>query len=230
MDSYSGADILEVMEEAVNYNAYLEQLIQKNARGKKLLDFGAGSGQFAKPLAQKGFQIHCVEPDAQLRSRLEQNSLTVYDSLQKAPKDFETIYSLNVLEHVLNDTQMAQQIVQHLRPGGRILIYVPAFQTLYSPLDQKIGHHRRYTKQSLIELFPSLKKIDCRYVDGIGFFAGLYLRFLGTKDGSLSKRSVRFYDRIFFPLSRCLDHLTHAFFGKNVLYIGEKPANNLTEV
>jgi SAM-dependent methyltransferase len=224
MNAYTGSDVLEVMAEAVNYNSFLEELIQKNAtKGKKLLDFGAGSGQFAAPLNHKGFQVHCVEPDVTLGALLKQKSLTVYNDLQKAPQDFAMIYSLNVLEHIADDSQIARQLVQHLQPGGRILIYVPAFQVLYSALDQKIGHHRRYTKQSLCQLFPSLKIVECRYVDSIGFFAGLYLRFFGAKDGSLSKRSVRFYDRFLFPLSRRLDLAAHSVLGKNVLFIGEKP-------
>ncbi len=69
--AYSGADNLEMMSEAENYNRYLLDLVRSHAsRGGRVLDFGAGGGQFALPLAQLGFDVTALEPDDLLRSRL----------------------------------------------------------------------------------------------------------------------------------------------------------------
>jgi hypothetical protein len=45
-----------------------------------------------------------------------------------------------------------QQLAHALRPGGSVILYVPAFEALYSDFDRRIGHHRRYTKHDLTRL------------------------------------------------------------------------------
>lgn len=218
---YSGKDVLEIMSEAKNYNAAIEKFILQNLKGKKILDFGAGHGQFAIPLQKMGFAVECIEPDQDLGAALKKLCL-VYQNINKAPQ-YETIYSINVLEHIENDAATATQLIQHLLPGGRLIIYVPAFPVLYSSLDQKIGHHRRYTKKSLTALFPQLKILDCRYVDSLGYAASLYLKWFDKSQGQFSVKMVRFYDQFLFPLSQIIDHLSHPFWGKNLLLVAEKP-------
>ena len=54
--AYTGVDNLEVMQEAVNYNRYLLDTVRKHAPAHgKVLDFGAGGGQFAAPLVGMGW-------------------------------------------------------------------------------------------------------------------------------------------------------------------------------
>ncbi|HEY8251602.1 MAG TPA: hypothetical protein VIG70_13435, partial [Burkholderiales bacterium] len=72
MSGYSGAPNLEIMEAAVRYNGFLLGLITPLAAGgKRVLDFGAGTGTFAAELQQRKVDIQCVEPDAGLRRALE---------------------------------------------------------------------------------------------------------------------------------------------------------------
>lgn len=224
--SYKGHDVLEVMEEAVHYNRFLENLVAHSLMGKKILDFGAGRGTLADLVSKRGYQIHCVEPDSHLREALKKKSYSVYTNIEQAPQ-YDSIYSVNVLEHIVEDASVAQQLVDHLNPGGRLVVYVPAFSVLYSSLDQKIGHQRRYTKESLTKLFPQMKILECHYVDSLGFFASLYLkyigfRYFGAKDGSLSPQLVRFYDQRLFPISLKLDLLCQPYFGKNVFMVAQK--------
>src|SRR4051794_37472104 len=69
--AYAGTDVLEIMAEAKNYNAYLAALIDRRLRpGMRVLDFGAGVGTFAEPLARRGVNVICVETDAAQRQRL----------------------------------------------------------------------------------------------------------------------------------------------------------------
>ncbi|MBY0383892.1 class I SAM-dependent methyltransferase [bacterium] len=223
--SYAGKDILEVMTEAKNYNAFLENSLLKNLKGKTVLDFGAGQGQFAIPLKKKGFSVECIEPDESLFATLKNQSFVVYKNISEAPQ-YENIYSINVLEHIEHDSAAAQQLVEHLKPGGRLIIYVPAFQTLYSSLDEKIGHHRRYTKKTLKALFPELRILECRYVDSLGFAASLYLKWFHRSEGQISVKMVHFYDQCIFPFSQIIDHLSHPFWGKNLLLVAEKPTSH----
>ena len=66
--SYTGIDVLETLEGATNYNSLLLDLILENSQGRsRMLDFGAGTGTFAKLLRTKGIDVVCVEPDTRLR-------------------------------------------------------------------------------------------------------------------------------------------------------------------
>lgn len=220
---YSGHDVLEIMTEARNYNQMLETLIETHGSGTTWLDFGAGNGLFSRPFAKKIPTLHCLETDPQLQQKLRVEGLTVFDSLDRLPTQYDFIYSMNVLEHIADHEVVAQKLISLLKPGGRLLIYVPAFPSLFSPLDQKIGHHRRYTHSTLLPLFADLKTVHSSYADSLGYFASLYLKHFAQADKPLSLSSVRFYDRWIFPLSRKLDLFSRAYFGKNLLYVGEKP-------
>src|SRR5688572_21423907 len=78
MDDYTGTDNLEVMAEAVNYNAFLHAQVAARARaGDRILDFGAGIGTFARELARQGFEVACLEPDPQQAQGLAADGLHV---------------------------------------------------------------------------------------------------------------------------------------------------------
>jgi SAM-dependent methyltransferase len=222
--SYSGLDVLLAMEEAHNYNRWIEQWICSSlpTSSNDILDFGAGNGLFAKRLKKPGAQITCIESDSALFQVLKNQNLEVHHHLGSVQKKFDGIYSINVLEHIHDDQTAAKELIHALKPGGRLLIYVPAFMGIYSPLDQKLGHHRRYTKKSLCALFKDIDILECRYVDSVGFLASLYLKHFGRRDGHLSREMVRFYDRWVFPISRVLDTLLHPFVGKNVYLVAQK--------
>ena len=65
---YVGADVLEIMQEARNYLAWLTRMIAAEAAGaRSVLDVGAGDGSVAAKLSAMGVPVACVEPDARLR-------------------------------------------------------------------------------------------------------------------------------------------------------------------
>ena len=149
---YTGTDNLEVMQKAENYNGFLVSLImlQQPPIAGKMLDIGAGIGLFAEAILQKGYNIHCVEPDARQASVLESKGLTVNASIDEiADESFDFIYAFNVLEHIENDRQELGLWAKKLKQGGKLLIYVPAFNLLYSSMDKKVGHFRRYRRRQL---------------------------------------------------------------------------------
>ena len=67
--AYTGCDNLEVMAEAVNYNRFLVDCVDKHVSSANLrvLDFGAGSGTYADMLAERGITPDCLEPDTDLQ-------------------------------------------------------------------------------------------------------------------------------------------------------------------
>jgi predicted SAM-dependent methyltransferase len=57
------------------------------------------------------------------------------------------IYSSNVLEHIEDDSRALNEMFAKLQINGKLAIYVPAFMFLFSDLDIKAGHFRRYSKK-----------------------------------------------------------------------------------
>jgi len=220
---YTGVENLEVMREAENYNRYLFDLVRRNAGdAKRIIDFGAGSGTFSLRCAALDVEVTAVEPDQELRARLSEHGINVAADTSALPdRGFDYAYSLNVLEHIDDDVEALRQLRSKLAPGGRMLIYVPAFPVLFTSMDTKVGHVRRYTRATLLRSVTAagFTVDDIRYADSLGFFATLAFKLISNGGGDLDRRAVRLYDRLAFPLSRAVDVLTHRWFGKNLVLL-----------
>ena len=227
LEPYSGPDVLEVLSEAENYNLYLRSLIDVHlSPGMKVVDFGAGAGTFALPLLQEGVDLVCIEPDAVLGARLRDAGANVVVGLHEIPDEsIDFIYTLNVLEHIADDLTTVRALAAKLRSGGTLLIYVPAFQLLFSSFDRKIGHLRRYRRRGLASLVTAagLRVTTLRYADSAGFLIALLYRLLRRADGNISLRAVQLYDRVVFPISKVMDLILSQSIGKNVLLVSQKP-------
>jgi SAM-dependent methyltransferase len=218
---FEARDLIEVMEEAVNYNRFLLDAVASWAGGaRRVLDFGAGNGRLALGLRERGFEVQAVEPDPMLRQGIASQGIVGHESLEALGQQrFDGVYTINVLEHIEDDRAVLEAFREHLHPGGRLLVYVPAFTILFSANDERVGHRRRYRKSTLL---PALRAAgfaveSASYVDSIGFAAGLGYRFFGRRDGGVSPASVQLYDAAVFPLSRRLDRVLGSFVGKNLL-------------
>jgi hypothetical protein len=171
--------------------------------------------------------VQCVEPDAALQRRLREQNLIVYPGLDDVADGSQRyIYSLNVLEHIEDDRGTLQALYSKLSPGGRLFLYVPAFAVLFSSMDVKVGHFRRYRKGQLVAMARGVgfEVERAEYADSLGFFVTLVYKVIGSRAGDISPGSVRFYDHAVFPLSRLLDRigLSHLF-GKNLLAVMRHP-------
>jgi SAM-dependent methyltransferase len=222
---YSGVDILEALESAHNYNDYLTRLIRESTESTDLIDFGAGIGTFSKRLRTAGYYVKCIEPDLLQRQRLEEQGFDTLENINAvADNSASFIFSLNVFEHIQDDSVAVREIHQKLKPGGTLLIYVPAFACLWTSLDEKLCHHRRYTKTTLRRLVEQEGFVieEVRYADCLGFIAALVFRALNRSASVLTATSISLYDHWLFPPSRVLDRLFDRWFGKNVYVLCRK--------
>lgn len=229
MDSfeYSGIDNLETMSHAKNYNKFLVDTVIRNIppAADAIVDFGAGTGFFAAAVSGFGYKVACVEPDIMLGSMLTKTGFNVFTSLDDIPESsLDYIYSLNVLEHVYDDFTCVATLLDRLRYGGKILIFVPAFSMLFTNMDKKVGHFRRYNKKSIYDLFEenSVRIEQLTYVDSIGFFATFLYKIIDRSDGKINTSMLKVYDKYFFSLSLVLDRALRFFFGKNLLLVATK--------
>lgn len=227
--AYSGVDNLETMKYAVNYNAYLLRNIFSGCDSADYvcLDFGAGNGFFANEVRKSGKRLVCVEKDDTLRQELRESSFEVKMSLQEVgTEEVDYVYSLNVLEHIEDDSHILAELFRVLKHGKRAFIYVPAMTMLYSSMDRKVGHIRRYSRDELIRKVKSagFRLEHCTYCDTVGFVSTLVYKFLGNTDGSINRRTVVFFDRVLFPLNRFLDWVFGNWLGKNIIVLARKDA------
>ena len=220
---YTGKDNLEAMREAKNYNNYLISNIIKflPSKNKNILDFGAGSGTYAEMLKDLGYRVDCLEPDMELAKELRSKGFKVFQELEQIKTNsYDLIYSLNVFEHIKDDVDVASKLKSIANKDAIILIYVPAFQILYSSMDKLVGHYRRYDKKRLLNKIGSNNQIILiKYCDPIGYIAALIFKFIGSKEGTISKGMVRLYDKFIFPISSLIEKFTSKFFGKNLLLV-----------
>lgn len=233
MAEYTGTDNLEVMADAINYNNFLISLIRNEARlGDSIVDFGAGIGTFAKEVSSGGYQVHCIEPDEHQLARIIESGLNAspdISCLKDCSIDF--LYTLNVLEHIEDDISALKICHEKIKPGGDLLIYVPAFQILYSSMDKNVGHCRRYTRNELAEKVRAagFDVIKNEYVDCAGFIASLLFKALGNSSGTINRGALIAYDRYVFPLSRLGDMAFKYVFGKNVFMLARRSTRKTDE-
>lgn len=223
---YLGEDYLLALEKAENYNAFIVAWISRFLRNEdsRIIDFGAGTGLLARLLEKRiGKRVQCLEPAENMRLHLPADTLVSLDEAVDGSVDF--IYSSNVLEHIEDDAGIVREMGRALRPGGRVFLYLPAFQCLFSALDRKVGHYRRYSRIMLRRLFPAedWKVLVLCYADCLGFAGTLWFKAFGRARVAYSLPPLLFYDRMLFPISRGLDWLTGGrIVGKNVLVCAEK--------
>lgn len=226
MSEYSGTDNLEVMVDALNYNKFLVSLIQNEMRpNEKVVDFGAGIGTFALAVASNRNDVFCIEADPKQLERITASGLSGgLDLAELDDRSVDLLYSLNVFEHIENDMAVLKTCFEKIKPGGRIVIYVPAFQLLFSSMDRNVGHVRRYTRGEMIKKVRAAGFIVTRneYVDSAGFLASLIFKFFGNDKGTINREALIAYDRYIFPLSRLADSIFKKIFGKNVFLVATR--------
>jgi SAM-dependent methyltransferase len=226
--AYHGIDNLEVLDDAKRYCRFLVDCIIAAGRGcETAIDFGAGTGTLAVMARDRGLEVACVEVDPGLRGRLRSLGFAVYEDIDRVGDGSqEFIYAVNVLEHIEDDERTLAKLCSRLKPGGCCFLYVPALQVLFSSMDRKIGHYRRYHRSSLLRIATRAGFVVERaaYADSMGFFVTLLYKLVGSKKGDLSPTSVRLYDRLVFPVSRLFDSLgCSRLFGKNLLLVMRRP-------
>ncbi len=227
--SYSAIEELKLVEILVNYNNEIVSNAIKYLKGsKKIVDFGAGIGTLSLIFRNK-YKLDpiCIEIDDENINYLSKRNFRPFKDIDLAPLELDAIFSANVLEHIKDDLIILKKMKNHLKKKGLVYLYVPANMKLWSELDVTVGHYRRYEKKSLV---AKLKKAGFKvkkiyYADSLGYLATILwkVKNITNKTKFASKKSLIFYDKFIFPISRFLDNLGLKFIlGKNLIAIAEK--------
>jgi SAM-dependent methyltransferase len=120
----------------------------------RILDAGCGSGRTLDELADYGdacgVDLSPAAVDA-TRSRGHAAYLGAVGDLPFADASFDLVTCLDVIEHTHDDRRTLAELRRVTRPGGALLVTVPAHPTLWSAHDEANRHYRRYTRSSLID-------------------------------------------------------------------------------
>ncbi len=184
--------------------------------GQRVLEVGAGSGAMTRFLYGREL-IVATDKETPYVDRLrnafrrrpgvvvERADLESDDVLQLASNRFDTVMTINVLEHTTDDTGALRRAHQLLQPGGRVIVFVPAGRWLFGSMDRGIGHQRRYEKDELVAKLQEagFEVEHVSFQNRIARFAWwLNAKVLGRK--ALPSGQSRIFDR-FVPLFRAME-------------------------
>jgi SAM-dependent methyltransferase len=232
-DSKYIGDELSIFQDAVNWKNYWLNTIIEFISGD-VLEVGAGIGVNTKLILENQpniTSIVAIEPDKSLADQILNNitkgrhKVTVLnDYLENLPDDklFDTILYIDVIEHIADDLGELEKAKLHLKKNGFLIILVPAFNTLFSPFDVAVGHHRRYNRKMLCKVIPDdLVQLKIFYLDSLGVCASLMNKFI-LKQSYPTKKQILKYDRMIVPISRIMDRLMFHSIGKSLVGIWKK--------
>lgn len=227
-DSELQSCTLESLTTAVRYHAWLTDLVRPYL-GEHPLEIGSGLGDYAQDWVDAGTPKITVSDRDPVRFALLQRKFDGNDRVQVrdvdvfAPHqgDHSAMVAMNVLEHIEHDVEALRSASQLLRPGGAVVMFVPAFEFAMSDFDRKVGHYRRYTVASLRTAYEQagLDVERIHYVNAPGLFAwfvGMRLFRMTPQDGP----TVRLWDRAVVPVARAVERRVRPPFGQSVFAVG----------
>jgi trans-aconitate methyltransferase len=138
----------------------------------RFVEMGAGTGHMTRIFLDRGFSGACHDLGEDSRRMMREylayasNRITVVDDLTQLPEAaFDYLFAFEVLEHIEVDNEVLHGWMRYLKPGGRILVSVPAHARKYGRSDEIVGHVRRYEKGALQTLLSAVGVGDIRIVN-----------------------------------------------------------------
>ncbi len=216
------ATMSPAMAEMTHYPRYLfEQL--RSALGTRILEVGVGYGTYTPWLLELAEVLAVDISDDCLEAvalKLQTNRLkTLRVDLNNpasiaacAPFEADSIFCINVLEHIHHDVSALTALRQAVASGARIALVVPAHPWLYGRMDAEAGHFRRYARSELHQKLQAAGWTvqSCHYINALGaagwWYHNRWKRGRGLADEHVN-RDMRRADRWLASVARWTDPL-----------------------
>jgi SAM-dependent methyltransferase len=132
---------------------------------------------------------------------------------------------MNVLEHIKDDHAILENLKRRLKPGGRIILLVPAGNWAFGKLDERLGHYRRYSKSYSRKLAAGLKlEIEkMRYYNFIGIWAWWWNAKVAHRENQ-NDGQIHLFDKYFVPLIARFEKVIRPPVGQTLLVVARKPS------
>lgn len=237
IEPVEGTQTLNVISDAGKFNEWMYQTIKPYCSGN-ILEIGSGIGNISEFFINDGHSITLSDLFSDYFMILEKkfagsSNLKGLFTLDFAEKDlagkypeligqFDTVFALNVLEHVPDHEQSVRNCYSLLKPGGKLVILVPAFQSLFNKFDIGLEHQRRYTPKTLrkVMAIPGFNIIHTQFFNFPGIL-GWYVSGKLMGNNTIPKGQMRLYDRL-VPLWKIADWFLDRFLGISVICVAQK--------
>ncbi len=226
------ADLDLASESTPNYLSWVAELCRLHL-GHRVLEVGAGLGAITARYEQgREVVANDVSPPCvrALRKRFDNHpNVHVEDRdlrTLKLDARFDSVLMVNVLEHIADDAAALRGLSRLLVPGGDVVVYVPALNSLYGAVDEKVGHYRCYSVWRLREVFreAGLEPVELRWVNFLAIPAWAAFSRGDVDDRQRSGKLLSLWDRTAVPATRFLEAHVRMPIGLNVLGVGRRLA------
>jgi SAM-dependent methyltransferase len=228
----SSETMARAIHEITNYHNWIFDVFKPYTQEGISLEVGSGHGIYSRKILPFSKKLYVSDIDSiaisKIKSELGEDDKIKYlvmdgiDS-KKIDNKIDNIFLINILEHIPDDRKFLKECLHSLTDSGKIFLFVPAFQLLYSEIDKNVGHQRRYEKRELLNLVEEsgFHVIKCRYFNFVGFF-GWYLNKLikNQPNSNSTNYQIYIFDRL-LPILKFLDFI-FPFLGQSLILVAEK--------
>ena len=234
MNSRAAQDFwLENLGEADRFNRWVLSRYERHL-GPEVLEVGCGSGNFSVLMAARGHKVTGIDIEpayvAAAQKRLADfagSSAAVGDATAaEFAARFDTVVALDVLEHIADDAAFLERLRGALKPGGKIVLKVPAGPRLHSPMDDAIGHHRRYDRGSLAATLrrAGFEPVEIGHINMPGVFGWWWNGKVLKRDNPPAEQ-VRLFEAL-VPLFRAAETVLPLPLGLSLIAIASYSSGN----
>ncbi len=210
--------------------------------GMRILDYGCGSGFIVGQLQARGYDVCGTDISKEaIEYGTSEGIKNLYSTngieVDFPDESFDLILAMDVVEHIDQDDLVVRELERLLRPNGRLIITVPAYQWMWGVQDEVSHHFRRYSMKSITRLvsnFSSFSILRKTYFNTFLFPAVALVR-LTSKWFNIKNResdfdiSDNFLNPIFYLIFnteiKILKWISYPF-GVSILMILEKNDNH----
>jgi len=232
-----GKSTLEVISEADKFNRWMYNTIKPDLKGN-VLEIGSGIGNFSAFCLEDNYKImlsdirkgYCSDLKDKFDNHPGLMGVELLDlvdpdfenKFSKYLQQFDSIFALNVVEHIHDDTLALKNCHKLLAPGGKLIVLVPSYQNLFNQFDTGLGHYRRYNISTLSEVFlkSDFRITDKKYFNFIGMF-GWYFSGNILKKKTIPSGQMKLYNQL-VPVFKIIDKIILNSMGLSTIVVGEK--------
>ncbi|NVO20750.1 MAG: methyltransferase [Bacteroidetes bacterium] len=232
-----GENTLQTIALANHLNEWMYATIKPHCKGK-VMEIGSGIGNISEFFLNDNIPIllsdiresYCKALRGKFEGfkpllGIEMMNLTDSDFDLKFSKyfnSFDTVFALNVVEHIYDEQLAIANCYKLLKPGGHLIILVPAYQWLFNSFDSELFHYRRYTRRRLEKVFTSnqFQVKHSQYFNAAGI-AGWLVSGKIQHHKIIPKGQIRLFNNLVF-FFRLFDKLIMNTFGLSVITVGVK--------
>lgn len=232
-----GENTLNTIALANHLNQWMYNTIKPYCKGK-ILEIGSGVGNISEYFLENKADIlltdirdgYCA---ALLAKFADQSSLLGIETMNLVDEDFDkkfakhfgsfdTVFALNVVEHIFDDQLAVSNCNKLLKSGGKLIVLVPAYQWLYNNFDTELEHYRRYTRKQLESIFTnnSFNIFRSQYFNAAGI-AGWFVSGKLLHHSIIPTWQIRLYNSL-VGIFKLFDKMVFNSFGLSVITVGVK--------